>query len=121
MATNISRIKPLKGLSRSTYCAVKVGSKSQCHRLSGHHGPHKARAPKGLTMAAKSVVKAPKVVAQPKAEKPAAKPTSTRRVVRKVARNGQAGKALRAKLAADVEAGKLSASDAMSRFAARIK
>lgn len=96
-ATKLPRAKSCAGLAE--FGLGEAG----CKRLPRHKGEHR------VTLHRPTVAK----VATPKAAKG--------RVTRKVARSGEAGKALRAELAAAVESGTMSASDAMSRFASRIR
>jgi hypothetical protein len=98
-ATKLPRVKACSGLA--PFGLGEAG----CKRLPRHKGEHR------VTLHRPPVVKAAKVGTA----------KTAKRTVRKVARSGDAGKALRAELAAAVESGAMTPSEALAKFASRIR
>lgn len=100
--TSVTEVTPTPSkTARAKFC-FQMGElgESGCRRLPRHKGDHRA-----------TTHRAPAVKAAP------SKKVNKRR---KVSRSGAAGKALRAELAALVESGDLTPSEALAKFASRI-
>ena len=96
----IVTVKAPRAKTCSDLVSVGLGE-AGCKRLPRHKDEHR------VTLHRPAVVKAAKV--------------GSRKVTRKVARTGSAGKAFAAELALAVEAGTMTASAALAKFASRIR